>query len=300
MGVVKDRLLGASAIAGAASLWATLGPFAKLFYAEGVSFEALVAFRGAVGWVAVFVFALATGRARELRVGRRDLLFLVPLGLFGIGTFYLFYYYTLREGSVGVSAILLYSAPAFVVVLARLFLKETLGLAKLLALVLTIGGIFLVAGAYDPADLAVRSNVLLAGLLAGLSYSLYSIFGRFLTGRLSSTVILNYALAFGGALLVAAAVPTLDTLAGLPPCYWVMLLMLAVVHTTLAYALYTYGLRRLGAGRSAIVATVEPVIAVAIGVTLLGEELTAPKVLGASLVLAGAILAQVRSRKAPS
>jgi len=72
-----------------------------------------------------------------------------------------------------------------------------------------------------------------------------------------------------------------------------------VVHTTLAFALYTFGIRHLGAGRAAIVATVEPVVAGILGVTLLSEELTALKVLGALLVLAGAALAQIRPRKAP-
>ncbi len=99
-------------------------------------------------------------------------------------------------------------------------------------------------------------------------------------------------------LLVVAALPTLDTLAGLSALSYALLLMLAVIHTTLAFALYTFGIRHLGAGRAAIVATVEPVVAGILGVALLGEELSALKVLGALLVLAGAALAQIRAGKA--
>ena len=293
----KCSLSGAISVATAASIWGTLGIFAKILYAEGVSFEALVAVRASVGWVAVFGFVLATGGVGSLRVARRDLGFLIPLGLIGIGAFYLFYFYTVRESEVGTAAILLYSSPAFVVLLAWLFLREPLGPAKILALLLTVGGVSLVAGAYDPANLGVTPVVLLTGLLAGLTYGLYSIFGRPVAGRLSPAVILTYALFFGAALLVPVAGPTLDTLVGLSAGSYALLLLLSVVHTALAFALYTFGLRRLGAGRSAIVATVEPVVAGAIGVTLLGEGLTAPKVLGALLVLAGAALAQVRPRK---
>ncbi len=298
MGSTEDRLLGALAVAVAASIWGTLGLFAKILYAQGVSFESLVAVRAFVGWLAVIGFLLATQGARSLRVARRDLAFLLPLGLVGIGAFYLLYFYTVHESTVGTAAILLYSSPAFVVVLARLFLKEALNAAKVIALFLTMGGIFLVAGAYDPANLEVSPKVLLTGLLSGLTYGLYAIFGRPLAGHLSPAVILSYALAFGSALLVAAALPTLDTLAGLPAGSYALLLMLAVVHTTLAFALYTFGIRHLGAGRAAIVATVEPVVAGVLGVTLLGEELSALKVMGALLVLAGAVLAQVRPGKA--
>jgi drug/metabolite transporter, DME family len=298
LGPTEGRLLGALAVAAAASIWGTLGLFAKILYAQGVSFESLVAVRALVGWLAVIGFLLATRGIRRLQVSRRDLTFLLPLGLVGIGAFYQLYFYTVRESTVGTAAILLYSAPAFVVVLAWLFLEESLNVAKVFALVLTVGGIFLVVGAYDPANLEVSPKVLLTGLLSGLTYGLYAIFGRPLAGHLSPAVILSYALAFGSALLVVAALPTFHTLAGLPAGSYTLLVMLAVVHTALAFALYTFGIRHLGAGRAAIVATIEPVVAGILGMTLLNEELTALKVPGALLVLAGAILVQVRPGKA--
>jgi drug/metabolite transporter, DME family len=144
----------------------------------------------------------------------------------------------------------------------------------------------------------VSPKLLLTGLPSGLTYKLYAIFGRPRAGHLSLAVILSYALAFGSAQLIALALPTLGTLAGLPAGFYVLLLTLAVVHTALAFALYTFGIRHLGAGRAAIVATIEPVVAGILGVTLLGEELTALKVLEALLVLTGAVLAQIRPGKA--
>jgi drug/metabolite transporter, DME family len=294
----EDRLLGALAVAAAAATWGTLGFFAKILYAQGVSFESLVAVRASVGWLAVIGFLLATRDARSLRVKRQDLRFLLPLGLVGIGAFYLLYFYTVRESTMGTAAILLYSAPAFVVVLARLFLRELLNVTKVFGLLLTVGGISLVIGAYDPANLEVSPKILLTGLLSGLTYGLYAIFGRPVACQLSPPVILSYALAFGSALLIVAALPTLDTLVGLPVTSYLILLMLSMVHTTLAFALYTFGIRHLGAGRAAIVATIEPVVAGILGVTLLGEDLTVLKVLGALLVISGAILAQLRPGKA--
>jgi DME family drug/metabolite transporter len=299
LGSTEDRLLGALAVAAAASIWGTLGIFAKLLYAQGVSFESLVAVRASVGWLAVIGFLLATRGARALKVEGRDLAFLLPLGLVGIGAFYLLYFYTVRESTVGTAAILLYSAPAFVVVLARSFLREPLGAAKVCGLLLTVVGISLVVGAYAPANLEVSPKILLTGLLSGLTYGLYAVLGRPVAGHLSPPVILSYALAFGSALIIVAALPTLDTLLGLPPLSYLILLMLSVVHTTLAFALYTFGIRHLGAGQAAIVATIEPVVAGVLGIALLGEELTVLKALGALLVISGAVLAQVRPAKAP-
>src|SRR5215211_4298342 len=88
--VTRDRLLGAFAVVAAASIWAS------------------------IGWASVLLFVLATGGARSLWVSGRDLVFLIPLGLVGIGFFYLLYFYTIKESTVGTAAILLYSSPAFV------------------------------------------------------------------------------------------------------------------------------------------------------------------------------------------
>ena len=290
--------MGLLAVGAAASIWGTLGYLAKILYAEGVSFEALVAVRASVGWAAMLLFMLLARGVGNLRVAWRNFLFLVPLGLIGIGVFYLLYFFTVRESTVGTAAILLYSSPAFVSLLAWVFLRETLGVLRVLALALTFGGIFLVVGGYDPEALEVGPLVLATGLLSGLTYGLYSIFGKPVARHLDPAVILSYALGFGAVLLVLFALPTLDTLVDLTLGSYALLLMLAVVHTSLAFGLYTVGLKRLDAGQAAIVATVEPVVAGAIGVALLGETLTAPKVLGALLVLAGAALAQVRLEKA--
>lgn len=278
-------------------MWGTLGYLAKLLYAQGVSFEALVAFRAVFGWLAVAGFLLATQKISALRVGKRDLLFLFFMGLFGVAGFYLFYFYTVQESTIGTAAILLYSFPAMVVILARAFLGETLTAPKILALVLTVGGIALVAGAYNPANLEVSLPVVVTGLLAALCFGLYPIFGKPVTGRLKPSIILVYALGLGALVLLLVAVPTLDTLAGLPPGYYALLLLMAVAHTALGYALYTFGIRRLEAGQAAIIATVEAVVASILGATLLGETLTFLKVLGGLLVLSGAVLAQIRLRK---
>ena len=136
--------------------------------------------------------------------------------------------------------------------------------------------------------------MLLTGLLSGLTYGLCSIFGKLMSKHLSPITILSYALGIGAALLLVAALPTLRTFAGLSFGSYALLFILAVVHTALAFGLYTAELKRLDAGQAAIVATVEPVVAGALGTVVLGEDLTVPKVVGAALVVSGAVLAQIR------
>lgn len=258
----------------------------------------MVLTRAGGAFLVVLAFVVLTGRARNLKVGGKDLASLVPLGVVSIGCFYLLYFYTIQESEVGTAAVLLYSSPAFVVILARIFLGEALSLFRVSALLLTASGIGLVVGAYDLSSLDIRPFVVLTGLGAGLSYGLYSVIGKPLTGRLPAYVINCYMLGIGAAILFAAAAPTLHTLGGLPLGTYILLVASAVVQTAFAYALYTTGLKRIEAGQASIIATVEVVAAGLVGTVFLAEELTGLKILGASLVVSGAVLAQVRLRKA--
>ncbi|MGH3088283.1 MAG: DMT family transporter, partial [Rubrobacteraceae bacterium] len=298
--LTSERFLGAVLVALAASIWGTLGLVARVAYDEGVSFEALVLTRAGGAFLVVLGFVLVTGRVSNLRVRGHDLISLVPLGVVSIGCFYLLYFYTIQESEVGTAAVLLYSSPAFVVVLARIFLKESLSLLRISALFLTASGITLVVGAYDPSSFDVRPFVVVTGLGAGLSYGLYSVIGKPLTGRLPAHVIIFYMLGIGAAILFVAALPTLHTLGGLSFGTYVLLVASALILTAFAYALYTAGLKRIEAGQAAIIATVEPVVAGLAGAMFLAEDLTALKILGALLVISGARLALLRLRKARS
>jgi DME family drug/metabolite transporter len=217
-----EEYLGALAVLAAATVWGTLGLFLKALYAEGVSFEALVAVRAAGGCAVMVCFLSLTRQASQLRVKLGDLALLIPLGLVPVGAFYLLYFYTIRESAVGTSAILLYSSPAFVVMLAWAVLGERPAGTRLLALLLTVAGVALAVGAHEPGALAVRPLVVLAGLGAGLSYSLYSVLGKPLAGRLSPAVILTYALGWARSCSCRSPCPPLAPSLGCPsvgtPC----------------------------------------------------------------------------------
>jgi drug/metabolite transporter, DME family len=96
-------------------------------------------------------------------------------------------------------------------------LEGGFGGSHLVALVSTFFRLFLVVGAYDLAGPEARLVALAAGLLSGLTYGLYSIFGKPLTRRLSTTTSLELRLGIGALLLFVAFVPTLGNLTGLSP-----------------------------------------------------------------------------------
>ncbi len=274
----------------AASVWGTLGLFFRALH-DGYGLSALtIAFgRASVAGV-ILVAALAATRRRWLRVPMRALIFFAAYGFFGVAAFYVAYTQAIIQTSVTTAVMLLYTAPAFVTLIAWRVWCEPLTARKLVALALAFGGCALVARAYDPAQLRLNGVGVLFGLGAGLMYALYTIFSKFALARYSLGTALAYALGFG--VLFLAPLQTRDAFAPLTrePGAWVLLLGLALGPTLGSLLLYTAGLRFVPASDASLVATIEPVVASALAFLILGERLEPLQILGGAMVLGGAVV----------
>ena len=283
-------------ILAAAALWGLLGPVAMVALRAGVTPLEIAFWRAALAgalFAAHAVFAAvvaargspAVAPARPRFVARADLPAVVAFGIVGVSLFYASYLLAVQHGGAALAAVLLYTAPAWVAVLARLLLGERLGARRATSVALTVAGVALVAGA-GSGGMRVTAPALAWGLIAGWSYALYYPFGRRYLGRYDAATVLGIALPVGAAGLLPL-VHFHDKTAGA----WLALLFLAVVPTYGAYLLYAAGLRRIDATRAAVIATVEPVVAAAVAWTVFGERLAPLGYLGAVVVLAGVVVA---------
>jgi DME family drug/metabolite transporter len=175
----RDALRGTLLVGAAAALWATFGLFAKRLYTDGFTPAELASVRAFVAFVVVFPCALLM-RA-PLRLPPRSTVFLVTFGVVGFAAFEVVYLAAIEAAPVTLAAALLYTAPAFVVIIARFTLGEAVNASRLAALALVLLGVLLVTGAAraltgGAAMLSTRGVVL--GLAAGLSYAIYTVLSK--------------------------------------------------------------------------------------------------------------------------
>ena len=275
-------------IALAAMLWATLGPVARYSLARGVDPLELSFWRALIAGGLFGVHALAIGR---VRVAARDLPAMVGFALVGVTLFFGAYFEAVRLGGAALAAVLLYTAPVWVVLASAALLRERITRRKAIAVALTLGGVALVALASDP-SVRLSGGAVAWGLIAGLAYAGYYLFGKTYFQRYPAPTVFLYAMPLG-----ALALAPLVRWSTLTPADWLVIFWLAVPPTYLAYLVYSIGLRRVEAGRAATVATLEPVVAALLAWALWGEALGAWGYAGAALVLAGVVLT-TRERRA--
>ena len=80
------------------------------------------------------------------------------------------------------------------------------------------------------------------------------------------------------------------TLSSLNAVGWVNLLIVGLVHTGVTYCLYFSSLKELPGQEAAILSYIDPLVAVLVSVTLLGESMTAMQVIGGALILGFTLL----------
>jgi drug/metabolite transporter, DME family len=284
-------------VAGAAALWGCIGIFVEFLNDEGFSSLEIVAWRVVTAAVFLFIY-LRIRHPHLLRIQPSHIRYFIGTGILSVCFFNWCYFTAIRETSLSVAVVLLYTGPAFVVILSRLFLSEKLTGQKVAALLITIPGILLVAELI-PQGGSFTAFGILTGIGAGFGYALYSIFSKAALVKYPPMTIIFYTFLTASLfLLPVSGIFSQQTVQRLANTEIVLMLSgLGLLPTVLAYLLYTEGLKRIEAGKASITAMLEPVTAALIGVFMFGEILTALQIAGIMLVLVSVFMIQLRQSK---
>lgn len=274
----------------AGMLWGCMGILVRTMNGGGFTSLEVTAFRSLV--TAVLMLAgMAIFKRKELKVRWKDLWCFVGTGILSVAFFNVCYFTCMHYATLSVAAILLYTAPSFVMIFSYFLFKEKIGRRKLIALALAFAGCVLTSGGLGGAKLSTMG--LLTGLGAGLGYALYSIFGKFAIRRgYSSYTITTYTFLFA----LVGTVPFLNLrhfaicIAEAGESNLFTYAALTFMTTVAAYLLYTAGLRGMENGRASIIASIEPVMASLVGFFLYKEAYSIPGIIGMILVLTSCVL----------
>lgn len=274
----------------AGMLWGSMGIFVRNLNAAGLHSMEIVSLRSVVTAVVMGIFLLCY-RKEMFRIRIKDIWCFVGTGVFSIVFFNFCYFKTMTLASLSVAAVLLYTAPSFVMVMSFFLFGEKFTKTKVVALLLALAGCVLVTGILSDTQSLTMAGIM-TGLGAGLGYALYSIFCRYALERGYHTfTILFYTFllaAIGGIPLTdwkQVADVALFDLSGVG-----FAIVFALVSTVLPYLLYTAGLQFVENGRASILASIEPVVATVFGVLLFHEKMTLMGLAGMILVLVSIVI----------
>ena len=249
--------------------------------------------RGVVGTL----FLLAFSRLRGTPIGwaaiRRHLLLLVVSGAF-IGFNWILLFEAYRYTTVATATLCYYLAPVFVILASPILFRELLTLWKLLCVMAALVGMVFVSGVLDVGISGAEETLgILCGVGAAVLYAGVVLMNKKLTQvpGFDRTIVQLGAAAL--ALLPYVLVTQRGTVMNWEPRVIALLLIMGIIHTGIAYAMYFGAIKELPAQTSALFSYIDPVSAIILSALLLGERLTLSGAVGAVLVLGATLLSEL-------
>ncbi|MDO4422058.1 MAG: DMT family transporter [Eubacteriales bacterium] len=293
----KKGYLGDILIIIAGLFWGSMGIFVRHLNNLGFSSIQVACLRLTTAGI-LFALILLIKDRKGFKIALRDIPLFLALGLVSILFFTCCYFTAIRLMTMSTAAILLYTSPIWVMVLAIIFLKEKFTIQKLIALILAFAGCILVSGFGGK----VTVMGILVGLGSGLGYGLYSIFGTFALKKYSPYTVTCYTFLIAGlgSIFVADPVDLVSKISAVEnkPALFGFVLLTAVVTAVIPFLLYTLGLNMTTAGKAAVLATVEPAAATLFGFFVMKETVGPVAIAGILLVFAAIIVLSLRKKEA--
>ncbi|MBO4640945.1 MAG: EamA family transporter [Treponema sp.] len=290
----KKSNLGPILIIIAACFWGSMGIFVRHLEAYGFTAIQIVSIRLTLAALIFSILQIFIDCA-GFKIALRDIPIFLGLGLGSILFFTICYFSAITIMPLSTAAILLYTSPIWIMLMAALFFHEKLNAKKLIALALAFAGCVLVSGISGDGITVVG---LLLGLGSGLGYGLYSILGTVALRRYSPYTVTTWTFIFAacGSWCVCRPADMILKFAGAEklPMLLGFCVLTALITAVIPFLTYTLGLKTVEASKAGIIATLEPVVATIIGIVCFGEGLTILSTAGILLVLAAVVVLNVR------
>lgn len=249
-----------------------LGRFVPLSPTEAVWWRALIAL-GLLG-----LFCWWRGYSFRLRGYRRTVAVLLA-GVLMAGH-WVTYFYALQLSSVAIGMLSIFTFPAMTTLLEPLLLRKAFEPRHLLLAVLVVAGVYFLAPSFSLDDGATRG--LLFGLLSAFIYSLRNILLKTQVEAVQGSVLMFYQVVVA----VVVLLPLLSFATLIPtPAAWPYLIGLGLFTTAIGHTLFLGSFRHFSVSTASLLACVQPVYGILLGVIFFREVPGVSSILGGALIL---------------
>ncbi|MCR5246225.1 MAG: DMT family transporter [Paludibacteraceae bacterium] len=257
--------------------------FAVTLYNDGMNPDSVLLFR--------YLFALPVlavmikMRGHDFRLTLKETISLFIVGML-VATSSLTLYVSYKYLSAGIASTILFVYPVIVAVLMVMFFGEKLRLLTVICIALAVGGIAMLYKSDGTTTLNPIGCIIVLG--SSLTYAIYIVaVGRDSYKKIPTLKLTFYTLLFGALLYVVRIVFFSEFVC--PPIdrwdMWLNIACMAIFPTVLSFVWTTMAIQYVGATPTAILGALEPVTAVVLGITFLGESLSFRETIGLVMIL---------------
>ena len=241
-------------------------------------------------WTVAFLTPVVFGKKevrRELKsIEKKMAAFSILSGLF-LAIHFVFWFESLKHTTVASSTTIVCTEVIWVCLGFCLFLKGKLQRKAILAIGVTLGGSVLIAWADSGSGAHLYGDIL--ALLSAVAVCIYTLIGRIVREKVSTTVYTYLVYTACGLVLVATSLAQGDSLVGFGLSPVIVGILLALFSTILGHSIFSWCLKYFSPAFVSASKLCEPVVAAIFAAFLFGEIPTAMQILGSILILGGVL-----------
>lgn len=287
---------GSIYLASAAIIWGGMYVVSKAVLTVIPPVE-LVWLRYIVALFSLVVISLITRQSWHIH--RRDLPLILAIGVIGYAVSIWSQFLGTKLSSAQMGAMITSATPAFMVIFARILLKEKLTVRKGFSIILATIGVLYIVGIANMGKSYLGGAVL---GLAALTWALMSVLVKRVPGDYSQLVVTTYAIAVATVIITPLAVAQIgQTQLALfaQPVIWGGVLYLGIVSTAMAFFLWNKGLQMVDAAGGGLYFFFQPMAGTLLGWLFLGERVGIAFWIGSALILSGVFLVVKQPKTSP-
>ena len=286
--------LGYFYVALAAVLFAISGASSKFLFNSGVTPYQLIQMRTTVAFIGLLIW-LCLWKSAFLKISPKDLPYFLILGVFGIGAAQFLYLFTISKINVAAAILLHYTGPVYVALYVVLVQRQKIGFISIVAIFGTLVGCFLVVGAYNLQLLTLNRIGIISGLLAAVSFAIYSVLSEYGMQKYVPWTVLLYGMLFAAIMWNVLHPPLEALLHNYSLVQWGWIFFIGIFGTIFPFGFYFEGIRRIKSTHASITATLEPISAGIFASIFLGEVMAPLQIFGGLIVIVSIIMLQMKN-----
>ena len=257
----------------------------------------VAAARAFIGTLFLLLTIISKRTAIQWKFVKQNAIYLIISGA-AIGFNWIFLFEAYQYTTVAVATLCYYMAPAFVILLAPIVLKEKLTPLNILCTLFALLGAVLISGVLGGSGANLTG--VFYGLLAAVLYASIMILNKKMKG-LSGLELTFFQLTVATCVMLPYVLITEDLVNLLwTPQSMSLLLIVGIIHTGLVYQLFFSAINQLPAQTSSLLSYIDPITAIFLSAWLLQEKLSPIQVMGTVLILGSALVNELlvnRSKK---
>lgn len=254
--------------------------------------------RAVIGTAFLFCLLLLRKQKLDTQAIRKNGLLLLLSG-FALGLNWMLLFEAYNHTTVATATLCYYMAPILLIVASPFLFREKMDLRKWLCCGAAIAGIILVSGITQTGlSFETDSKGVLLGLSAAFFYACVVALNKKMQGLTPlSRTVLQLAISILVLLPYTLIAEDLSAAVTMAPISLVLLLVVGVVHTGIAYALYFDAVGKLNAQTSALLSYIDPILAVVLSALFLREHMGIEVIFGGVLILGAAAVSELKPKK---